>query len=136
MWWERTYPPEDECCAAARHASTLALRNAGITGELLDTVVLVLGELVANAVRHARTQFTVAIELAPASLRVEVFDAAPRPPVLVGVGRHALSRRGLQIVSHLSADWGWHGAVRDGLHGKTVWAEIALDHRGTVQLKA
>jgi len=131
MRWEGTYPPEEKCCSAARHACADGLCDAGVSAELFEIVVLVLGELVANAVRHACTDFTAAIELSPTWLRVEVFDAGARPPVLVRAGSHATSGRGLNIVSELSTDWGWDAGPRDGVKGKTVWAGFALEHHGT-----
>jgi len=127
MLWEGTYPPEDKCCGAVRHASALQLRDVGVATELLDNVVLVLGELVANAIRHAHTEFTAGVDAAPTWLRVEVFDTGSLPPVLVRRGADATSGRGLHIVSGLCAEWGWHATARDGRNGKTVWAEFTRD---------
>ncbi len=46
---------------------------------------LLLTELVANVVRHARTPLTVRIELEPPTLRVEVCDGSPKMPEIAEV---------------------------------------------------
>ncbi|MFF4398161.1 ATP-binding protein [Streptomyces sp. NPDC001480] len=101
------------------------------TSDVSCTVALVVGELVANAVRHGRVPgrtFGLRLALdAPAGLvRVEVSDAAsekrlPAAPPLSGPDGE--SGRGLLLVDVLAVRWG--SAPRRPL-GKTVWAEVEL----------
>ncbi|WP_078654089.1 ATP-binding protein [Streptomyces catenulae] len=101
-----------------------------------DAIVLIAGELSANAVRHGRVpgrDFVLRLGLvagAPgrATVRVEVGDTRtervpPRPDAVREPG-DAESGRGLLLVSRLAARWGWQPRV--GGPGKTVWAEYVL----------
>lgn len=86
---------------------------------LLETAALLTDELVANAVRHARTPMLVAARMSGGRLRVDVTDACPTPPVRLHVPRDAVSGRGLNLVAALAARWG----VDRHPGGKTVWFE-------------
>ncbi|MEU6658184.1 SpoIIE family protein phosphatase [Streptomyces sp. NPDC046821] len=91
---------------------------------LAGTAELLAGELLANAVRHARTR-TVEVRLVRSGTLVcEVEDDDQTLPTLVGAGPGEEFGRGLRVVSALAADW---GAGRTG-SGKTVWCELALPH--------
>jgi anti-sigma regulatory factor (Ser/Thr protein kinase) len=93
---------------------------------VIDDALLVAAELVANAVRHAQTEFTVTVRVRPGVVRLEVFDRDTRPPALLGLDSESTSGRGLHIVAGLARDWGWQTAEGDdGISGKRVWAELA-----------
>jgi anti-sigma regulatory factor (Ser/Thr protein kinase) len=124
MRLEWGYPPKDQSAAAARRDVARSLRQAGVDSHLSDDVQLVVSELAANAVRHAATVFTVAVAIGAERVRVEVSDADSRPPTLFEAGPNATSGRGLLIVGAVAATWGYDTAERDGLRGKTVWAEF------------
>jgi hypothetical protein len=71
----------DPCeVASARRFVAGVMREWGICA---DDVILVVGELAANAVLHARTGFTVRLCLEPARLMVEVADQNPELPAMV-----------------------------------------------------
>ncbi|MER8105229.1 ATP-binding protein [Kitasatospora sp. NPDC094016] len=96
-------------------------------GELFcDHSGLVLGELVTNAVQHARTPsdrlLFVRFALSADDLRIEVHDADPRQPVLRRVGGDEECGRGLWLVSELALRWGCR--PRAGGAGKAVWAVL------------
>jgi hypothetical protein len=81
--------------------------------------------LAGNALRHARSSFTVSLSLTDRDLLVAVTDASRHEPVLRSPGPSSTSGRGLQLVSALSSDWG----VRlVHLEGKTVWATVPHLH--------
>ncbi|MFD9687197.1 ATP-binding protein [Kitasatospora sp. NPDC059088] len=86
-------------------------------------VVLLVAELVANALMHAGGALELALHARPGTLRIEVSDGSPvlpalRLPHLPGTpGGH-----GLVIVERASCRW---GAETHEL-GKTVWAEVRL----------
>ncbi|MDN5797572.1 MAG: ATP-binding protein [Intrasporangium sp.] len=113
--------------AAPRVRRTLVedLTGRGVSEEVVTEAEIVVSELVANAVRHARP-------LADGSIRihwtvrndvveVEVSDGggatAPRPSPRTTWGP---SGRGLRIVRSLAHEWG----VVDDHAGRTVWASL------------
>lgn len=90
---------------------------------LSDDAVLVVSELVENAVRHARSESMLRVELRPGGLSIAVRDDDPVPAVQApsrpAEGRH----RGLEFVGKVSRVWGCTPSF-DG--GKVVWAVIDL----------
>lgn len=104
----------------ARDFVQLHLRAHGL-GALAEDVVLVVSELATNAVRHARTPFTVRLQGGGDLLLLTVRDsshrvASKRPPDSTSTGG-----RGLGIVDELSHDW---GVDQTGLTDKSVWASF------------
>ena len=84
-------------------------------------VELVVTELTTNAVRHARTLFTVAMTWDGRRLRIEVSDAHPVPPVLrEQPSSEALGGRGLLLVEQIADRWGYDPHER----GKTIWCDL------------
>ena len=89
--------------------------------QFADEAVLLLSELVTNAVVHAGTEIQVSVRLDGDVLRVEVRDDDPRLPrvkhfsVLSGTGR------GLAMVAGTARDWDVE-PLPDG--GKKVWFEL------------
>jgi len=91
-------------------------------GDLAEDAALVVSELVANAVRHARKgTLRVVVERPGADLvRIGVVDFSREHPVPRAHGPEDESGRGLVLVAHLAEDWG-----TDPLPwGKRVWAEL------------
>lgn len=106
--------------ARARHWVVEVLR--GTPHDMVDTIALVVTELVSNVVRHARTDCVLRIDLRRGVARIEVTDDAPGQVVVRAPGPAELAGRGLQIVQSLADEW---GVTTDGSsHGKTVWATI------------
>jgi anti-sigma regulatory factor (Ser/Thr protein kinase) len=104
-----------------------ALRAARLPAAVVVDALLVVSELVSNAIRHARTDFVVAAEIRGSTLRLEVRDYDTRPPALLGLDEESTSGRGLHMVSAIAAEWGWNTEEGGGESGKVVWAEIELD---------
>lgn len=122
----RVFPGAVPACRAARHFVRDILESAQSNDEVIDTMELICSELSANAVRHARSAFTVALECSPTHVRIAVTDDMPpapdeddRFPVRTG--------HGLGIVAALARDW---GVELDG-RGHAVWAEVADGAEGT-----
>ena len=103
-----------------RRVRTL-LTGWGLTVERTDDALLVLEELVANVLDHARTQFRLVVRLSGDVLHIAVHDSSPRSPHLQPIDPHAVRGRGLQLVEALTLRWGY--AQQDD--GKTVWADLA-----------
>ena len=81
------------------------------------TAALVVSELTANSTLHARTAFTVAVELHGDTVRLEVRDGSTRSPAVRSYGPDATTGRGMHLVDELSSSWG----VDPRGDGKTVW---------------
>ncbi len=90
-----------------------------------ENALVVVSELLSNAVRHGTEPISLRLAWNGRALRIEVSDADPRvervtkPPPSSPAIEHG---RGLALTDHLAANWGAHEA-RDG-RGKTVWATI------------
>jgi anti-sigma regulatory factor (Ser/Thr protein kinase) len=108
-----------------RHAATEVLDRWGCEADTREDLLLVVSELVTNAVVHGAEPIRVTMVRAPERVRIEVTDGAagasphgnPRPP------RNAETGRGLSVVTRLAVAWGWRAAPG---RGKTVWAELPL----------
>lgn len=112
MEQRQAFPPEGP---AVRHVRHLVTQITGVSSD--HPAVLVASELAANAVKHARTRFEVAIT-AEESIRIEVIDQAPVPPAVTDPSMHGF---GLRIVAQFSDCW---GAEQIEGNGKVVWAEV------------
>jgi anti-sigma regulatory factor (Ser/Thr protein kinase) len=112
--------------AIARSAVGEQLLATGIDGSFAQTVVLLVSEVVSNAVRHSGGPTDAAITLEAIvtddAVRIAVTDAGegftprPRDPDRLGEGY------GLYLVEKAARDW---GVERDG--GTTVWFELARE---------
>jgi anti-sigma regulatory factor (Ser/Thr protein kinase) len=120
-----TLPAEDHSVRLARHAAHVVL-GAWRLAHMEETAVLIVSELVTNAVRHARGTDVVEVDLhaTRTCLRIEIQDCDrrwPQPRIPAGFEESGF---GFVLVDALSAKWG----VRETATGKAVWAE--LDARG------
>ncbi|MCE7081634.1 SpoIIE family protein phosphatase [Streptomyces sp. ST2-7A] len=89
---------------------------------LTDPARQVVGELLANAVRHAGPGPVGLRVVRSDALLIEVSDTDPELPVLEEAGPTDEAGRGLAVVGRLARAW---GSSRTG-HGKTVWCELSL----------
>jgi len=91
---------------------------------LVARAVLVAGELVTNAVVHARTELRLRVELRGDLLHLAVRDGSPRLLRLVTVpDPEAEGGRGLWLVEQLARAW---GVNRHPDGGKVVWCTLHL----------
>lgn len=110
---------------SAREARRVVTRQLVDMGrpELVDDVIAVVTELVANAVIHAGAPIELSLKPAGAGVRVEVSDGSPVIPRWTPAAMSATttSGRGLILVNRVASTWGVqaHGS------GKTVW--VLLD---------
>ena len=91
-------------------------------GDLVDTVALLVSELVTNVVLHAGTACELRLKRGE-RLRVEVVDGSQRRPIRGAVRSEASSGRGLLLVEALSAE---SGTILEP-EGKRVWFEMDWD---------
>ncbi len=87
---------------------------------VVDAAELLTSELASNCVRHANTDFEVAVESGE-SVRVEVSDGGRGRPRVLEPAATAPTGRGLLIVSRVAESWG----VERGAAGTSVWFTLA-----------
>ena len=102
-----------------RRVRTL-LAGWDVRDESIEDALLVVEELVANVLDHARTRFRLVVRMTGDVLHIAVRDRSPREPHIQPFDPHAARGRGLQLVASLAQRWGCEHH-RDG---KTVWAEL------------
>ncbi|CAN5160715.1 hypothetical protein BH24ACT10_BH24ACT10_15730 [soil metagenome] len=105
--------------AQARAAVAACSVRLGLE-EIRDDVVLVVSEMVTNAVRHAQPPVGLEIEAGEDDVVIAVCDGSPQTPVARAADVDAEGGRGMLLVDLLSDD---HG-VRVQPPGKTVWARL------------
>jgi hypothetical protein len=133
---------------SARHwtASLLAQANPPVDQDIVDSAVLLVSEMVTNAIRavseisdmqnsfpsgmlpiRALDKPRVWLSIIGASdlVRIEVHDSACVPVPVTARSDHAdpedESGRGLDVIAALATEWGW----RPDPLGKVVWCELA-----------
>ncbi|MEV3932476.1 MULTISPECIES: ATP-binding protein [unclassified Streptomyces] len=117
-------PAHPESVAGARRLTRARLADWGVAGDAHESAVLIVSELVTNAVVHtASTRVVSELACDGGRLRISVQDQGHQPggPRLShdAQGEHG---RGLLLVDAMSAAWGSHDA---GNHsGRIVWAEL------------
>lgn len=103
--------------AAARHAAAAHLERCGCTN--IDHAVLVLSELVTNAILHAGGADRIVVACDDSAIHINVHDHG-REPALPRHDNPAVGGRGLHIVARLTDRW---GSSPSG-DGKDVWATL------------
>jgi anti-sigma regulatory factor (Ser/Thr protein kinase) len=103
----------------ARRFVSEQLRGWGFD-DLVDPALVVIDELVANAVIHARSDVAVGLSRLNRGVRLCVADSSEMLPVMRHPDATELNGRGMRLVSGLTDRWG-HDVV-DG--GKRIWAEL------------
>lgn len=88
-----------------------------------DDAVLVVSELVTNALLHARTPMTLTLEdTGPDTVRLAVSDGNPQAPQPRRFSVESGTGRGLRLLGSLASEWG----VEHHPDGKTVWCVVSL----------
>jgi len=116
-------PPEATSASVARHAVAGLLDDvAHVPVLVIEDVLLLVSELVTNAVLHARTEIRVCASVEDAVVSVSVIDGDPHhAPVLARRGADASSGRGMLLVQALASDWG----VELAEVSKLVWFQAS-----------
>lgn len=120
-------PSLPESAAVARRlVQIVILRRWGLTPKLTEDAVLLVSELVGNAVRHTGARaFGLRMRHRRGWIRVEVRDPSRALPCLMPVQETDISGRGLFLVDKLADRWG----VDLLSHGKTTWFEMRVADR-------
>ena len=115
--------PESARCAREL-ARTVLESHWALPGPLTDDAVLLVSELVGNAVRHTGAHvFGLQMMRRRGWIRVEVRDPSRGLPCLLPVHGLDTSGRGLFLVDTLSDRWGVDLLPR----GKTTWFEMRVN---------
>lgn len=113
----------DQRMAAVARAFVADRLGAWGVDQGVDEALLVVSELVSNAVVHARTAVGVRVLYDGVTVRLEVRDENSRLPALAPCPLDATSGRGLTLIGALSSNWG----IEHFGDGKVIWAEIRGD---------
>jgi anti-sigma regulatory factor (Ser/Thr protein kinase) len=111
--------------SGARHAVALHMLAHAVPAPVVEDAVLVVSELVSNAVRHAAPlpggSVSVRWTIGPDRVHLEITDGgAPTLPRAEDPTASAFGGRGLDIVRSLCTRWG----VSEELDRMTVWADL------------
>lgn len=114
-------PPSRQSPRAARRFVERVLDAWGCT-DVVDTVTLLVSELVGNAVMHAGSEVKLTVRLVGDRLRVDVADRSTKIPRRREAGKDDQTGRGSDLVEIMASSWGISGRP----DGKSVWFEVEL----------
>jgi anti-sigma regulatory factor (Ser/Thr protein kinase) len=119
--------PDPAEVGRARRWARSRLAGSGIKADeaLAETLILLVSELVTNAVVHTGCPAVLRLSLPgaatePSIVRLEVADSSDRAPVPTCADGDATGGRGLALVDGLADRWGWSS---EGV-GKRIWCEL------------
>jgi len=119
---DEAHEPTPAATAEIRAAVRALLAQWRIVGTAAEDVLLVVHELVANVVDHARTPFRLAVKLCGPVVKVSVHDESCRPIVVRPLDPESTRGRGLPLIAAIADCWG----CQEQPDGKTVWAAIPV----------
>ncbi|MFH8366914.1 ATP-binding protein [Streptomyces sp. NPDC018031] len=134
--WRFTAPALDSSVPRARHTvrQLLAHRRVPVTEDLVQSLLLIVSELVTNAVRHAAVlspEITVELSVGGGWIRVAVEDDHPYRPKALEADQSRTGGRGLLLVQAVAEEaGGTHDVSHVAGGGKAVWAVLPLAPAG------
>jgi anti-sigma regulatory factor (Ser/Thr protein kinase) len=115
-----SHPARPAAIGRARRDVEDALAASGIDGRTAGDLLLLVSELVTNAVRHARTErFEVRLAVGPDAVRLEVHDDGAGFEPRIRPSQDGGGGYGLFIVDRIADRW---GVARDGRGA--IWLEL------------
>jgi serine phosphatase RsbU (regulator of sigma subunit) len=117
----RDYPPVSGAVPDARDLVAETMREWGLR-HLANDMMLIADEMVANAVRHARTPLRVELRRTGERVVLEVTDSSREEPRLIVSQPGDFGHRGIFLIDAIATRWGTRWI--DG--GKVVWAEVKI----------
>jgi two-component sensor histidine kinase len=130
--WRFTAPALDSSVPQVRGGIRALLAEQGVPldEDLRYGLLLIVSELVTNAVRHAAVlspQITVEIAVGAEWIRVAVEDNHPYRPTALENDHARTGGRGLLLVKTITDEaGGWCDITRTPTGGKVVWAALPL----------
>jgi anti-anti-sigma regulatory factor len=120
--FERPLPLNPGACSIARDEVSTACRRWHVA-DVIDDAVIVVTELVANAVRHACGDIRLSVVLSDYFLHLSVRDGSAEPPRLARPDPDSgEGGRGLRLVDAFADGWGCIPIPP----GKIVWATLRI----------
>jgi two-component sensor histidine kinase len=130
--WRFTTPALDSSVPQARHAvrDLMVQRQVPADGDLVQGLLLIVSELVTNAVKHAALlspEIAVELTLTAGWVRVGVEDNHPYRPSPLQADHDRDGGRGLLLVEAIATEAGGSCDVHHTASGgKVVWAALPL----------
>lgn len=109
---------------AARQAVSKLLSDVGISDGAHDDALLVVSELVTNAVNHAGSSVEFEAVFDGRNLRLRVSDDDPATPRATPPTPGQVGGWGMYLVGEMCSEWGCE--LRTTSDGKTVWATLPI----------
>lgn len=116
--WDWDLASSSGAPALARGHVRDALEECHAAPGLIDDAVLLVSELVSNAVQHGNGDVTLSMLDVPGGWHLRVHDNDSAEPLVRGVDLSSEGGRGLVLVDALAQDWGTDQLPADG---KDVW---------------
>lgn len=116
-------PCDESSLGDARLALRSMLTEMGTGTAERDAALLVMTELLTNAIVHAdqqRQPIEVVVACTEQQIHIEVMDHNPQPPIRQRIPLDTSSGRGLAIVDELTSAWGWRSVGE----GNRVWCDL------------
>lgn len=114
--FEVVIAPDPRRVAGLRRTAALFLRRRAVPAPLAQDVVVVVSELVTNAIEHGQGSVCLRVRHIGENLLVETTDSNPSPARLRAPTADEECGRGLFLVACLAQNW---GVSEDG---RTMWA--------------
>ncbi|WP_374105929.1 ATP-binding protein [Kitasatospora sp. RG8] len=135
--WRFAVPAAEASVPRTRHAVRDRLLAQGMAGvryqELVDDVLLIVSELVSNAVTHAAElspEVTTELAVRGGWVRVSVEDGDPYRPKALETDTGRTGGRGLLLVKSVTLQAGGVCDVeRTGEGGKVIWASLPIPRK-------
>jgi anti-sigma regulatory factor (Ser/Thr protein kinase) len=119
------FPADRTAPSRARRFVTDTLREWDVPRAKIADAVLLVSELVTNALLHARSAPAVEVTRDGDHIRCVVLDDSPMVPRRRHYASDAVTGRGIALVETLATRW---GSERNG-SGKRVWFELDTNSR-------
>ncbi|QOV40179.1 ATP-binding protein [Streptomyces ferrugineus] len=117
-------PQDATRVGAMRRIAAAKLRFCGL-GALIDEVMVIVSELLTNAVLHSGTkEITLSLSVRDGFLRITVIDGMPGGATRKDANEDAESGRGLALVEALVTEHGGRWGTNDD--GAETWCSLAL----------
>jgi two-component sensor histidine kinase len=130
--WRFTAPTVDASVPEVRHGVRALVREQGvpIDDDMLFGLLLIVSELVTNAVKHAAVlsaEFAVELAVGPEWIRIAVEDNHPYRPKALEADHGRTGGRGLVLVKTITDEAGGSCDIaKTPTGGKVVWAALPL----------
>lgn len=116
-------PHDHSAAGVGRRVVAEVCAQAGVAEPVTEVAVLLVSELVTNAVVHAHSQPRLTATPQDGGVYVGVTDDSPDMPVVRGDDGAGVGGRGLLLVAALSTGWG----IRSLGLGKEVWFTLSCE---------